>query len=112
MLTRTNMCKHKYSCYENVMHGCTKTFVYSLAIKLILNNIGYVSRPSKLGKNLVSWKSNKDNLRFALFLALMNGVYKLVLCIMRRIVKSDKYASLIAGFVAGLCCRLDAKGRR
>lgn len=112
MLTRTSRCKHKHSCYENVAYGFTSTLVYSLAIKVILNNLGYLANPRKLLRNLVSWKSQKDNLRFAFFLALMNGVYKLVLCLMRRLVKSDKIASLVAGFLAGLSCRLDAMKRR
>lgn len=45
-------------------------------------------------------------------MALMNGVYKLVLCVLRRLLKSDKWAAPIAGFFAGMCCYLDAKDRR
>lgn len=86
--------------------------MYSFAIKVIVNNLGYLANPRKLLRNLVTWKSQKDNLRFALFLALTNSVYKLVLCLMRRQVQSDKIASLVAGFLAGFCCRIDAKQRR
>ena len=42
----------------------------------------------------------------------MNGVYKLVLCVLRRLLKSDKWAAPIAGFLAGLCCYIDGKDRR
>ena len=53
-----------------------------------------------------------DNLRFATFLAVMNASYKLVLCVLRRYLKSDKYAAPIAGFVAGLASVIDVKSRR
>ena len=112
MLTRTDRCKHKHSCYENVVKGFTKTLIYSLAIKFIINNIGYLANPKKLLRNLVTWKSNKDNIRFALFLALTNGVYKLVLCLMRRYCQNEKLCALVAGFLAGICCRIDAHQRR
>ena len=63
--------------------------------------------PKKLLRSLMNWKMNKDNLRFAFFIALTNCVYKLVLCLMRRLTKSEKWAALFAGFLAGLCCRID-----
>ena len=81
-------------------------------VKVVLNNIWYVANPRKLARNLVSWKSQRDNLRFALFMGLMNGVYKFVLCVLRRFLKSDKWAAPIAGFLAGLCCYVDDKDRR
>ena len=83
-----------------------------MAVKVLINNIGYIFSLKKLLKNLTSLKSNKDNLRFAFFLALMNATYKLFLCILRRIVKNDKICAPIAGFIAGLTCRLDLKSRR
>lgn len=61
---------------------------------------------------MLSLKANKDNIRIAFFVGLMNGVYKLVLCSMRRIFKNDRVASIIAGFIAGLCIRIDEKKRR
>ena len=42
----------------------------------------------------------------------MNAVYKTVLCLLRRFLKSDKYAAPIAGFLAGLCIAFEAKSRR
>lgn len=94
------------------MFGFYHTFLTSFAVKLLINNIGYIFNIKKLFKNLTSMKSNRDNIRFALFLALMNAVYKLFLCILRRIIKNDKICAPVAGFVAGLTCRLDAKQRR
>lgn len=112
MLTRTCLCKHKFGCYENVMFGFYHTFVTSLAVKFLINNIGHIFSLKRLLKNITSLKSNKDNFRFAFFLAIMNATYKLFLCILRRIVKNDKICAPIAGFIAGLTCRLDLKQRR
>ena len=112
MLTRTNRCKHRFSCYENVAFGFTKTLMYSFAIKFIVSNLRLIVNFKKLIRNLTNWNSNKDNIRWAFFIALTNAVYKLVLCLMRRVVNSEKWASLVAGFLAGLCCRIDAKQRR
>ena len=94
------------------MFGFYHTFITSLAVKLLINNIGYIFSLRKLLKNLISVKSNRDNFRFAFFLAIMNAVYKLFLCFLRRIVKNDKICAPIAGFIAGLTCRLDLKSRR
>lgn len=112
MLTRTPLCKHKYGCYENVIIGLWRSFVNGLALKVLVNNIAYITNVKKLLKNLKSRKSNMDNLRFATFLAVMNASYKLVLCVLRRYLKSDKYAAPIAGFVAGLASAIDVKARR
>lgn len=79
-----------------------------LPIKLVANNIFYIGNPKKLLKNLTSAKSNKDNMMFALFLALVNSSYKLVLCYLRRVLKNDKLSAPIAGFLAGFFSLLDA----
>ena len=112
MLTRTDRCRHRYSCYENVAFGFTKSFLMSFAIKFIVSKLPLLINPMKLLKSLINWKSNKDSVRWALFIALTNSVYKLVLCLTRRLCKSEKLASIVAGFFAGLCCIIDAKSRR
>lgn len=112
LFSRTDLCKHKGSCAKNTAVGMMETLIKMYGIKLLLNNMFYLANPKKLLSNLMSLKSQKDNARFAIFMALMNGVYKLALCILRRIFKKDEIASPIAGFLAGLCCILDAKNRR
>ena len=79
---------------------------------MIANNFLYIGNFKKLFKNLLSFKSNKDNVRFAAFMALMNFAYKFVLCIMRRFQINDKINAPVAGFVAGLMSYVDAKKRR
>ena len=112
MLNKTSLCKHKHGCYENVVVGFYKAFVNSLMIKLLVSNISSIANIRKLIKNLLSYKNNKDHIRFALFMALMNSAYKLFLCALRRVFKCDKKAAPIAGFLAGLTCYLDVKSRR
>ena len=101
MLTKTHLCKHNYGCYENVILGFYKILVKTFAIKLVLNNIGYIANSKKLVANLMSLKSFKDNIRFALFVGLLSGIYKAALCVLRRIFKDDRIATAMAGFVAG-----------
>lgn len=112
MLSRTALCRHRLSCYENVINGFVGSFSYCLVGKIILSNLPILFNFAKLRKNLLSWNQNKDNIRIAVFVGLMNSMYKLVLCLMRRIYKSDKVASVVAGFVAGLCLSIDARKRR
>ena len=81
-------------------------------MKVILSNLFFVTNLKKLLSNIQSSKSNKDHLKFALFFATMNFLYKSVLCFLRRIIKNDKYAAPLAGFVAGFASLIDDKKRR
>jgi hypothetical protein len=57
-------------------------------------------------------KNNWDSIRFALFVACMNSIYKGVLCFLRRFSDNDKKNAFIAGFMCGLAIIIDAKDRR
>ena len=92
--------------------GFYQTFVNVLGLKLIANNFLYLNNFKKLLRNLTSRKSNKDNIRFALFMALMNFTYKFVICVMRRFQISDQINAPVAGFLAGLMSYLDVPKRR
>ena len=109
MLSRTDRCSHAHnvSCAENTLMGFYHTFVNILSLKIIGNNFTYFGNPKKLLKNLMKYESNKDNIRFALFLTLMNSTYKFLLCFLRRYMSSDKMIAPIAGFIAGLWSILD-----
>jgi len=45
--------------------------------------------------------------RFALFIAFLNGLYKAILCILRRFSSNDKKNAIIAGFLSGLSMLID-----
>ena len=113
MTSKTHLCLHHYSCSENVVRSFSRTFINLFGIKVVANNLFYLGNPKKLLKNLTSSKSMKDNLMFALWLALVNSTYKFVLCALRRIFKdNDKISAPIAGFIAGLFSLIEAKSRR
>ena len=46
-------------------------------------------------------------MRFALFAAFLNALYKAILCIMRRFCKDDKKNAFIAGFLSALSLAID-----
>ena len=112
LLTRTDLCKHRACCTENACHGFIRTFGNLLSMKVILSNLFYIANFKKLLRNIQSSKANKDHLRFALFFAAMNFLYKAMLCVLRRVFKCDKYAAPLAGFVAGFASAIDDKKRR
>ena len=61
-----------------------------LGVKVVASNAYFLFKPSKLLKNLVNYKANRDNIGFALFFALTNATYKFLLCFLRRYLKNDK----------------------
>ena len=57
----------------------------------------------------------EDHLRFASCWALVNAVYKAVLCLFRKYsgqANPDKYGSILAGFLSGLFLKLDDSKKR
>lgn len=57
-------------------------------------------------------KANLDTVRFSLFAAFLNALYKGILCILRRICKDDRKNAFIAGFLSALSMAMDDKSRR
>ena len=112
MLTRTSMCKHKHSCYSNIVVSAAKSFVVMYGFKVAMNALFSIANPIKFLKKLLTFKDQSDNIRFALCYTVINAVYKLVLCLSRRVFKNDKIGAALAGFLSGLCCFIDAKNRR
>lgn len=110
--SKTSLCKHDGGCLPNAIAGFVRSFIYALGFKIFINNISLIVSPKRLIQNLLSKKSWQDNFKFVMFVAGMNGTYKVVLCMLRRLLKSDKLAAPIAGFCAGLCCMFDSDRRR
>ena len=57
-------------------------------------------------------KGHVDTLKFALFVSLLNSLYKGVLCLMRRFSKNEKLNAAVAGASSALSLFVDAKDRR
>lgn len=60
----------------------------------------------------MSLKKNSSSFHFALFASFLCGIYKSVLCIMRRICKDDRINASIAGAFSAVSILLDAKKQR
>lgn len=94
---KTQMCKHDRGCIYNVVQGAIRSFGLGLGAKFALNLVLSLMRPKTILKNLFSIKSLLDTGRFSLFVVLFNISYKIMLCSLRRVTKSDKISSIIAG---------------
>jgi hypothetical protein len=57
-------------------------------------------------------KNHIDSLKFALFISLLNSIYKGVLCIMRRFTKNERINAAVAGGLSSLSLLVDSKDRR
>lgn len=57
-------------------------------------------------------KGHLDSLKFALFVSLLNSLYKGVLCLMRRLCQNERINAAVAGAFSALSLLVDAKDRR
>lgn len=57
-------------------------------------------------------KNHIDSLKFALFISLLNSIYKAVLCVMRRFCDNDKINAAVAGALSAISLFVDEKQRR
>lgn len=104
--------------------GAASAFVYTFAMKYFLSKTlffvrYYLANPERRKKmnviaELLGLPSNTDSVLFALAFALINGSYKMVLCLIRHFFRRknikgspDRIASLIAGFASGLFMIID-----
>jgi len=69
-------------------------------------------RPKALLKTIIDLKANGDNIRFGVFAACMNALYKVVLCVLRRYSENQGVNAFAAGFIAGLATIIDEGSRR
>ena len=106
------MCKHHYSCSEHVLISFWSILKNSFMFKLALNNMFFLLAPKKFFSQFKNLSGFKDCAQFGIFSALMNIVYKLVLCLLRRHCKNDRINAPIAGFFSGLATVIEQKRRR
>ena len=59
ILSKSSVCKHDHGCFENVMRGALKTFVYGFGIQLLLQNLGMIAKPAKLMRRLLKGQGMK-----------------------------------------------------
>ena len=67
----------------------------------------------KIYKILYSFDANRDNLKFAFLMSLINITYKIILCTLRKHTKwPDSKIAPISGFISGLWLYLDGNKTR
>ena len=114
LLSKSSVCKHEHGCFENVMRRALKTFVYGFSVQFLLQNIfGMIVKPVKQMRLLLKGNGMKTSAKFGLFLMCFNTLYKLVLCVLRRLGSlDDRKNAPVAGFISALSLMIDAKNRR
>ena len=98
---KTDLWKHQNSCHRNALDGFTQNFKRGFKFKYILVILFGLFRPRTLLKELLKFKNFKECFKFGLFLGGLVGSYKLILWTLRRILKSDRFSSLISGMISG-----------
>jgi hypothetical protein len=82
-------------------------------IQLLLKNIAMIAKPVKLMQRLLKGHGLCESAKFGLFVMCFNTIYKLVLCVMRRLGSlDDRKNAPVAGFISALSLMIDAKSRR
>ena len=82
-------------------------------IQLLIQNIGMIAKPVKLMQRLLKGHGLYESSKFGLFVMCFNTIYKLVLCVMRRLGSlDDRKNAPVAGFISALSLMIDAKNRR
>ncbi|OMJ93213.1 hypothetical protein SteCoe_3914 [Stentor coeruleus] len=97
------LCRHKGNCLQNALKGFVRGTIIGLGIRAAITLVlGLLKRT--IIKNPLSFLKmfSKDNLRIVWFLSVMVGVYRSVLCYMRRKTKDEKLSSFVAGFASSI----------
>ena len=104
MADKHSLCKHKRSCVANSALGYVRGGIIGLSIRAIITLLVGIFRKT-LFKNplgLVLKIFHKENMRLVFFLSGTIGVYRSVLCLLRRITNNEKISSFFAGFASGI----------
>ena len=111
---RTKFWKHSIkSCHLNALEGFWRNFFYGFVTKAIINILLGLLNPKKnLIPNIIDLFSS-NCMSFWTFLGLFSGVYKLLLCSLRRVRnKEDGINSIISGAVAAFAIYFDPSKKR
>ena len=52
MMTRTDICKHKFGCYENTVRGWCRSFLIAFGIKSLILHLPKIVNPINFIKNM------------------------------------------------------------
>ena len=100
------------SCFFNWAFGFAQSAAKGFAIKLSLALLLALVKRKSLLKTIIGTFS-KDSLSFSMYCGLLVGLYKLTICSLRAIGKTDdKVNSIIAGLVCSLSALADRSNER
>lgn len=111
---RTPFCKHGIrSCYLNSLEGFCTNFFYGFMTKAVINiALGLLSPRKKLVNNIVDLFS-ADCMSFCTFLGAFSGIFKFMMCTLRRLRgKDDELNSIISGALAATSFFFDPSKKR
>ncbi|CAI2374311.1 unnamed protein product [Moneuplotes crassus] len=111
LCNRDQLCSHKNGCIKNSFKGLLRNFAIGFglnAAKIILFGL---LRPAKFTRNF-TWKNLLSCARLGAFLGLWNFSYKALLCMGRRLFKSDKISSVVAGAISALSLAIEEQSQR
>lgn len=111
---RTQFCKHSIrSCYLNSIEGACKNFYYGFMTKAVINILLAMFNPKKKLIPNIKDLFSADCMSFCTFLGAFGGIYKFVLCTLRRWRnKDDGLNALISGAAAGFALAFEQSQRR
>ncbi|XP_076753705.1 transmembrane protein 135 [Xylocopa sonorina] len=96
-------CPHPYSCAHYILKGGMDIFTYTLGAQLVVTlflNIKKLIKKPLLMKSVIF---KKGNLNLPVFIGCFIGLYRLVSCLLRRLLqKNSSYYAIPAGFIGGL----------
>lgn len=95
------VCKHQYHCLIHILSGFAKRFSVGVIIQLILH---LTKSPFQYFKHPLSYfrSLNRSTLSLGLFFGFYSGIYRLISCLLRNILKYDRPEhGLVAGYFAG-----------
>ena len=52
LVKKTEICKHRHGCFENVVRKALKNFFIGFGLQLLLKNILFIAKPDKFLRNL------------------------------------------------------------
>lgn len=105
---KTQYCKHKDSCVRSICTDTPKIALVTYLIKVGLSTLFSIKKIMKKPSYLLKIFTGKDAIRFGLFVGSFVGLFRTLMCTLRRLVDEDKqkYIPLFAGLIGGLLSAL------
>lgn len=101
---RTAYCKHPGTCLTSILTDTPKIAVATYLIKAGLSLLFSIKRIVKSPSEILKVLLGKDAIRFGLFVGSFVGIFRTLMCSLRRLARQDqqKYIPLVAGLIGGL----------